>query len=297
MCGQRSSIAYARSSSQNTTTGSDPTLVSSCPDLRSSSNDPACTLMLPPHRRRTNNRRDDLRYSARPAGEFVKGILAERDTLRPVTDVRITPARQRVLEILKLEEPATASSLAAELGLTEAAVRQHLGALEADGIVAANATAAERPGRPAARWSLTDVGRRDVPRSPRRAHRATRRRDPRRAGRRRTHPRDRRPDRRAAPDRTGACSTTPARRCKPGSPRSPRSAAPRDTWPRSSKTTTATSWWSTTARSATPRNRASGFCTAELRLFSEALGDDVTVERTEHLLAEGRRCTYRIQPR
>ena len=30
--------------------GSDPTLVSSCPDLRSSSNDPACTLMLPPHR-------------------------------------------------------------------------------------------------------------------------------------------------------------------------------------------------------------------------------------------------------
>ena len=40
-----------------------------------------------------------------------------------------------------------------------------------------------------------------------------------------------------------------------------------------------------------------GFCTAELRLFSEALGDDVTVERTEHLLAEGRRCTYRIQPR
>ena len=40
-----------------------------------------------------------------------------------------------------------------------------------------------------------------------------------------------------------------------------------------------------------------GFCNAELRLFSEALGDDVTVERTEHLLAEGRRCTYRIEPR
>ena len=39
-----------------------------------------------------------------------------------------------------------------------------------------------------------------------------------------------------------------------------------------------------------------GFCTAELRLFGDALGDDVTVERTEHLLAGGRRCTYRITP-
>ena len=40
-----------------------------------------------------------------------------------------------------------------------------------------------------------------------------------------------------------------------------------------------------------------GFCSAELRLFAEALGDDVTVERTEHLLADGRRCTYRIRAR
>jgi predicted ArsR family transcriptional regulator len=39
-----------------------------------------------------------------------------------------------------------------------------------------------------------------------------------------------------------------------------------------------------------------GFCNAELRLFGDALGPDVAVERTEHLLARGRRCTYRITP-
>ncbi|MFI5046880.1 MAG: helix-turn-helix transcriptional regulator, partial [Acidimicrobiia bacterium] len=40
-----------------------------------------------------------------------------------------------------------------------------------------------------------------------------------------------------------------------------------------------------------------GFCAAELRLFRDALGDDATVERTEHLLGDGVRCSYRISPR
>ncbi|MFI5047604.1 MAG: helix-turn-helix transcriptional regulator, partial [Acidimicrobiia bacterium] len=77
-----------------------------------------------------------------------------------MTDVlRITPGRQRVLEALKLWEPLTAATLARHLDLTEAAVRQHLKALEADGLVTSTATTPERPGRPAAHWSLTDEGR------------------------------------------------------------------------------------------------------------------------------------------
>jgi predicted ArsR family transcriptional regulator len=40
-----------------------------------------------------------------------------------------------------------------------------------------------------------------------------------------------------------------------------------------------------------------GFCRAELEVFQEALGPAATVERAEHLLAGGRRCTYRITPR
>jgi len=35
-------------------------------------------------------------------------------------------------------------------------------------------------------------------------------------------------------------------------------------------------------------------CRSELEVFRSALGDDVTVEREEHLLSGSRRCTYRI---
>jgi predicted ArsR family transcriptional regulator len=38
-----------------------------------------------------------------------------------------------------------------------------------------------------------------------------------------------------------------------------------------------------------------GFCRAELNLFQETLGPDVTIERTEHILSGARRCAYRIE--
>jgi len=40
-----------------------------------------------------------------------------------------------------------------------------------------------------------------------------------------------------------------------------------------------------------------GLCREELALFRRALGPDVQVERTEHLLAGARRCAYRITPK
>jgi predicted ArsR family transcriptional regulator len=40
-----------------------------------------------------------------------------------------------------------------------------------------------------------------------------------------------------------------------------------------------------------------GFCRSELEIFQEALGSEVLVERTEHLLAGARRCAYRITRR
>ena len=39
-----------------------------------------------------------------------------------------------------------------------------------------------------------------------------------------------------------------------------------------------------------------GLCVSELEVFQAVLGNDVTVERTEHLLQEGRRCVYRVKP-
>ncbi len=40
-----------------------------------------------------------------------------------------------------------------------------------------------------------------------------------------------------------------------------------------------------------------GFCRAELDLFRHALGREVDVERTDHILAGARRCAYRITAR
>ena len=37
-----------------------------------------------------------------------------------------------------------------------------------------------------------------------------------------------------------------------------------------------------------------GLCAAELLLFQSVLGDDVRIERTEHILLGARRCAYRI---
>lgn len=40
-----------------------------------------------------------------------------------------------------------------------------------------------------------------------------------------------------------------------------------------------------------------GLCASELQVFQHALGEDVSVERTDHILAGARRCAYRVRPR
>jgi predicted ArsR family transcriptional regulator len=37
-----------------------------------------------------------------------------------------------------------------------------------------------------------------------------------------------------------------------------------------------------------------GLCRAEQEVFQQALGNDVSVERTEHIIQGDRRCAYRI---
>src|SRR5262249_15531149 len=37
-----------------------------------------------------------------------------------------------------------------------------------------------------------------------------------------------------------------------------------------------------------------GFCRAELDVFQRALGDEVSVERAEHIIGGDRRCAYRV---
>ncbi len=40
-----------------------------------------------------------------------------------------------------------------------------------------------------------------------------------------------------------------------------------------------------------------GLCAAELTVFQAVLGEDVAVERTDHILAGAQRCAYRVRPR
>jgi predicted ArsR family transcriptional regulator len=47
----------------------------------------------------------------------------------------------------------------------------------------------------------------------------------------------------------------------------------------------------------TAASACQGLCRSELDLFRAALGDDVTVERTQHILSGDVRCAYRVTPR
>jgi predicted ArsR family transcriptional regulator len=44
-------------------------------------------------------------------------------------------------------------------------------------------------------------------------------------------------------------------------------------------------------------NACTGFCARELEVFGRVLGQGVTIERTEHIVAGARRCVYRVSER
>jgi predicted ArsR family transcriptional regulator len=72
----------------------------------------------------------------------------------------VSDAQRRILERLQRVDWAKAPALAADLGLTGAAIRQHLDALAAVGLVHAEVgDAGGRRGRPAQRWHLTPLAR------------------------------------------------------------------------------------------------------------------------------------------
>jgi predicted ArsR family transcriptional regulator len=66
-----------------------------------------------------------------------------------------TPGRKAVLSLLKREGPVSAEDLAGRVGVTAMAVRQHLYALQADGLVAYQEQSKGR-GRPVKLWRTTE---------------------------------------------------------------------------------------------------------------------------------------------
>jgi predicted ArsR family transcriptional regulator len=224
---------------------------------------------------------------------LLRNILPRVRTAPAVTD-----AKRRLADELKRLGTATAPQLAAALVLTDTAVRQHLDALEAAGLVARvdpPAEAERARGRPPARYRLTELANTLFP--DRHADLAVELIEQVRAT---LGP--------AALDavidaRTSAQEEVYARAMPGGTRVSLRARAERLAELRSAEGYVA---------EVIPAERGSvllvehhcpiceaattcqGFCRGELELFRRVLGPTVTVERTEHLLSGDLRCAYRI---
>jgi predicted ArsR family transcriptional regulator len=209
----------------------------------------------------------------------------------------VSDGQRRVVERLQRVDWAVAPDLAEDLGITGAAVRQHLEALLALGLVAADhGDAGGRRGRPAQRWRLTPLARTLFP--------------------------DRHADLTVEllglmRDELGeeAVERVVERRAASQAESYRRTLGPltgRKRAERLAELRTLEGYEAEVV--ADPEDRSllliehhcpvcdaasacQGLCRGELTAFRDALGDDVTVEREQHLLSGDARCVYRIRRR
>jgi predicted ArsR family transcriptional regulator len=213
------------------------------------------------------------------------------------TSAPLTEAKRRIVDRLKRVDDATAAELATGLGLTGAAIRQHLDALAANGLVVARPRPARGRGRPAAAWALTDLARELFP--------------------------DRHADltveligslRRAlGPEGLDAviaersrAQTAAYRAALP-----PPSAPLRERAEALALVRTGEGYLAEVVDApdgdgllliehhcpiCDAAKACTNLCSAELDLFREVLGPDVEVIRTQHLIQGDQRCAYRLRP-
>jgi predicted ArsR family transcriptional regulator len=214
-----------------------------------------------------------------------------------VVPTGLTDAKRRVLERLKRVDGATASELAAQLGVTETGVRQHLDALEQHGLVQRSARPAEGRGRPPVTWSLTSLATGLFP--------------------------DRHGDLtlelldaiRAAVGDAGLDQVIDARAGRQlrayqaAMPAGPDVSLRRRVGALARQRSA--EGYMAEARPdgddlllvehhcpvCSAATACAGLCRGELELFRSVLGDDVVVERTQHLMAGDPRCVYRVRTR
>jgi predicted ArsR family transcriptional regulator len=208
------------------------------------------------------------------------------------------PTKRRIVERLKRAD-AKVSDLARALDMTEAGVRQHLDALGDHGLVASRTGPAEGRGRPPTVWALTDLAQDLFP--------------------------DRHDDLtvelitavRTALGDQGLAQVIDARgevqraayaRAVPkrGPLRSRVEALARIRTEEGYVAEVADDPDDPDGRGVvliehhcpicTAAAACPGLCGSELALFREVLGPQVSVERTQHIVAGDRRCTYRIEP-
>jgi predicted ArsR family transcriptional regulator len=201
----------------------------------------------------------------------------------------------RVLHALKAAGPQTAEALGRKLGMTAVGARQHLARLQEEGLVD-SVDQSEGVGRPKRIWSLTDSGHARFPDN--------------HAGLtlelitaiRKTGG-ETMLDAVIAVRETAALQTY--RRALDGA------ASLKEKVKRLAKIRSVEGYMASVAAGAdgalllvenhcpicVAAKACQGFCRSELALFRETLGDKVSVERDEHIVAGARRCVYRIAAR
>jgi len=205
-------------------------------------------------------------------------------------------ARDRVLYQLKTKGELSAAEVAKQLGVTAMAVRQHLAILEEEELVA-HTDERRKVGRPARIWRLTQAGSDRFPDSHSEltldlidAVRSTFGEDglDKLIGER--SKRQLRAYRRHMPGREASVEERVAALC-----RMRRDEGYMAEWSREPD-----GGWLLVENHCpicAAARVCQGLCRDELSLFRTVLGKEVSVERTEHVLAEARRCAYRITPR
>ena len=205
--------------------------------------------------------------------------------------VDLSDTKHRIVERLKRVESATATDLAAGFGLTDTALRQHLDALEAAGMVSRSMEEPTGRGRPPVHWQLAPAAAAAFPDrhgelsvdligSVRSA-----------LG---DDALDRviaaRCDRQAASYAAALEGTTPRGRVR----RLADIQSDGATW----EVANDGDAFILIEHHCAIRDAAiacGALCQAELEVFQRSLGDDVTVRRTQHVLNGDRRCAYRVE--
>jgi predicted ArsR family transcriptional regulator len=214
-----------------------------------------------------------------------------------MTDVKVNlgTSKRQIVERLKRAE-ATAGDLASALGMTETGVRQHLDALADNGLVAASKGPSEGRGRPPTLWSLTDLAQDLFP--------------------------DRHDDLtldlitavRSALGDDGLQRVIGARADQQRVAYAnavPKRGTLRDRAEALARVRTDEGYIAEVVDDpdgdgvllvehhcpiCTAASACAGLCASELELFRAVMGPKVRIERTQHIIAGDRRCTYRMTP-
>ena len=205
----------------------------------------------------------------------------------------LSDTKRRIIERLKRVESATAPDLAEEFGLTDTALRQHLDALEEVGMVTRSIAKPTGRGRPPVHWQLGAAAAAAFPDRHGEltvdlitSMRAT-------LG-------DKALDRviAARADRQAAGYALALADTKDVAVRVRRLADIRTDEGYLAEVATDGDAFILIEHHCPIRDAAAAcdaLCNAELEAFQRALGSDVTVTRTQHLLAGDRRCAYRVE--